>query len=49
MLECQPDERTFWPCASTLGANECVPAGKWCKSTAFRAFASARSSKRTAL
>ena len=22
-----------------LGANECVPPGKWCKSTAFRAFA----------
>src|SRR6266496_900802 len=33
-----------------LGANECVPSGKWCKSTAFRAFAGgrdcARSSKR---
>jgi hypothetical protein len=23
---------------SGLGANECVPAGKWCKSTAFRQF-----------
>ena len=21
-----------------LGANECVPSGKWCKSTAFRQF-----------
>ncbi len=28
-----------------LGANECVPSGKWCKSTAFRHCA--RSSKRT--
>ena len=28
-----------------LGANECVPSGKWCKSTAFR-HSCARSSKR---
>jgi len=37
-LECQPDERTWWQFANTLGANECVPLGKWCKSTTFRQF-----------
>ena len=31
--------------APGLGANECVPSGKWCKSTAFR-HSCARSSKR---
>ena len=40
-LECQPDERTWWQFANTLGANECVPLGKWRKSTAFRHYFSA--------
>ena len=47
--------RPFWnvhrSSAPGLGANECVPSGKWCKSTAFRqplqaATKCARSSKR---
>lgn len=30
------------PSVPGLGANECVPSGKWCESTAFRHFQSRR-------